>query len=1177
MKNRIISIIIVCFLTTAGFLGFITFESNVVSATNTWYVGSGPGNDSATIQGGINLASDGDTVFVYSGTYTENVEVYKIINLTGEDRDITIIDGGGGFSDVVKIDANWINITGFTIINGSDGIHLYNNNNISIINNIVSDNRYGITLWYSMNNILVNNTMLENGIFIQGEDPNVWNTHSIDTSNTVNGKPVFYWKNQNGGTIPPGAGQVILANCTNVKIENQNVSNGSVGIQLGFSNNNYIAKNSASLNNMYGIHLYFTEYNILTNNIANWNGGNGIYYYRSSNNTLSGNNISNNGNNGIAIVGGNYNTATSNDVFSNLRYGIGIRGFNGSSSRNIIGNNNALYNEQVGISLSQGVTLSNIINNNASNNVFNGIRLFQGSNNNVINNNASNNMFGIYIKDSSNNNVYHNNIINNTMQAFDDTNNGNQWDNSYSIPFNPATDGGNYWSDFDEPSEGAYDDYQGQNQDIMGSDGIVDMGGIGGKNPYVIDSDSQDNYPLINPYDTSPPIITNLQPPDGSTTNDNTPTISANYSDPSGINVSSVVLKVDGIDVTFSATVTASGVIYLPLTALPNGIHTVYLEVKDNYDNFAIAIWTFTVDTTPPIITNLQPPDASITNNSTPMIGANYNDPSGIDVGSVVMEVDGINVTFSATVTAIGVGYIPGAVLSDGIHTVYLEVKDNYNNLATVTWSFTVDTLPPIITNLQPPDTSTTNDNTPTISADYSDPSGIDVNSVVLMVNGVDVTSSATVTAGKVSFIPLLALSDGIHTVYLEVKDNAGNLATATWSFTVEAPLLPITNLTTKAVNNGNYIELEWDPPSSLALDHYLIYRADSATGFDFTTPYNISTTWPNPKNSTWVDPDPSVTSIDDDFYYIIRTANFDESDVSKTSNTAGVWTKTFQPGISTFSLPLEPFVIKDVEFYCQDMNVTYIKWMNLTTHTWMRHDKGDSQNNTLIEVGEGYEIGFLGKSIPTRYTFTGLPGAMIIYDDDIQFPGFDPDSDARNLTASVEPNGNVILTWQEPASMGFGDWYEVYYSNERDGFFGTFGNEYDFACPSFGFGNNTTTISGLGANDPGARLYFMVVPFNSLGIRGASTYSIGIWTEEYLAQYDTFGIPLKLNLNQTADWYCDNIPDTVGINYYILSEQRWGWHSTRMPQGAFDTVLEMAEGYQISTSGSTKFTFIGI
>ena len=79
---------------------------------------------------------------------------------------------------------------------------------------------------------------MEDGIFIWGDMLEHWNTHIIDTTNTVNGKPVHYWKNQNGGTIPPGAGQIVLANSTNVVIENQNVSDCSIGIELGFSSNN---------------------------------------------------------------------------------------------------------------------------------------------------------------------------------------------------------------------------------------------------------------------------------------------------------------------------------------------------------------------------------------------------------------------------------------------------------------------------------------------------------------------------------------------------------------------------------------------------------------------------------------------------------------------------------------------------------------------------------------------------------------------------------------------------------------------------------------------------------------------------------------------------------------------------------------------------------------------------
>jgi parallel beta-helix repeat protein len=809
-----------------------------------------------------------------------------------------------------------------------------------------------------------------------------------------------------------------------------------MGMKIVYSSENNIHVNNVSMNNEYGIKIFDSGDSKITSNIVS-NNNDGIFIeYFYGGNDIEGNVISSNSRNGIWI----YWYAYDNNIrFNNI-------------SNNLIGINISTYSED------------NIMtSNDISNNLYGVVMDSSDSNTFARNDFISNTLYAIDIRSGEFNFIYHNNFIDNNgggVQASDKTG-MTVWNAIYPI-------GGNYWNDWTTP-----DIKSGSNQDQPGGDGFVDV-------PYSLNGGSgeEDRYPFAIPVDFSPPIITNLLPPDGSLINNNTPLISANYSDPSGIDVSSVVLIVDGIDVTLSSTVTASGV-----------------------------------------------------------------------------------------------GYIPGTVLSDGIYTVYIEVRDIFGNLATETWSFTVDATPPDITNLQPPNTSTINDTTPIISADYSDPSGINASSVVLMVDGIDITLIAFVTVSGVSYIPGMALSDGVHTVYIEVKDNVGNLAFVTWTFTVDIALPPPTNLTTKVVNNGQNVKLEWDPPISFVLDHYLIYRAASATEFDFSTPYNISTTWPDSKNTIWVDPNSTVTAVDDDFYYIVRAANFDESDISSTSNTAGVWTKTFEPGISTFSLPLEPFEKKDTEFYCQDMNATYIKWINLTTHTWMQHDKGDSGKCSLMELGEGYEVKFDSQ---TEYTFTGMPGAMIVYDDDSGFLGFDPDSEAKSLTVSIDLNGNVTLIWQEPSSMISGDWYEVYYSNTRDGFFGTIGMDYDLAGPSIGFGTNSTTISGLGAIDPGARWYFMVVPFNASGVRGSSTYSIGVWTEEYLAGYDTIGIPLKLSNYQTADWFCDNIPDTIGINYYIYSDQRWGWHSTRIPEGAFDPTLEIAEGYQISTSNATKFTFIG-
>jgi parallel beta-helix repeat protein len=557
------------------------------------------------------------------------------------------------------------------------------------------------------------------------------------------------------------------------------ITNGSVGVTGGFSSHNTITKNKIfssgsgpSLGT--GVHFYSSSFNKIMDNIIYSYEATGLSLSSSSNNTIDNNIIYSSNSNGIALYSSSNNRIINN--YLSLINNNGIFLFN--SDKNNIIHNNVSSNSMQGIYLVES-DRNNINYNNVSSNNLYGLYLQNSDGNNFTHNVVSSTTwYGIFLIDSLSNSLYHNNIINNPFQAFDNTNNSNRWDNGYPT-------GGNYWSDYS-----GIDLNRTPSQDVPPPDGIGDT-------PYLITIKSQDNYPLINPADTSLPTISNLQPPDTSTTNDNTPIIGADYTDPSGINVSSVILKVDGINVTSLAVVTANDVTYNPMTALSDGIHTVYLEVKDNVDdhNLVYETWTFTVDTTPPTITNLQPPDASTTNDNTPTISADYADPSGINMGSVILEVDGVDVTPFAVVTASSVAYTPGTTISENTHMVYLSVRDNVGNLATITWTFTMNATPPTITNLQPPDTSTTNNNTPTISAEYSDASGIDVSSVLLEVDGVDVTLFATVTVSNVTYLPGTALSDDIHTIYLEVKDIYGNLATTTWNFTVDTLLPLITNL----------------------------------------------------------------------------------------------------------------------------------------------------------------------------------------------------------------------------------------------------------------------------------------------------------------------------------------------------------------------------------------------
>ena len=138
---------------------------------------------------------------------------------------------------------------------------------LSIKNNNASFNSAsGIYLNESHNNTILNNTMFSCGILVNGSSLEHWNTHNIDLRNTVNGKPVYYWKDHKEDIIPSGAGEVILANCTGINITEQNLSLGTAGILLGFTSKSNITNNTCFSNNIYGIYLHKSNDNIFTNN-----------------------------------------------------------------------------------------------------------------------------------------------------------------------------------------------------------------------------------------------------------------------------------------------------------------------------------------------------------------------------------------------------------------------------------------------------------------------------------------------------------------------------------------------------------------------------------------------------------------------------------------------------------------------------------------------------------------------------------------------------------------------------------------------------------------------------------------------------------------------------------------------------------------------------------------------
>lgn len=208
--------------------------------------------------------------------------------------------------------------------------------------------------------------------------------------------------------------------------------------------------------------------------------------------------------------------------------------------------------------------------------------------------------------------------------------------------------------------------------------------------PDFANNEASRSYSVTGP-DSTKPAIGNLQPPEGSSINYNLPLISADLSDQgTGINTSLVRISLDGRDVTDKAEVIPSRVWYTPEEPLASGSHQVMVNASDNSGNSEEKSWSFTVssDSVAPEIKNPQPPDGSTVGYPRPLISAALSDDSGIDTSSVVMKVDGMDVTLKAKVLPTKVWYTPEEPLGSGDHSVTVRVKDEKGSSKELSWSF---------------------------------------------------------------------------------------------------------------------------------------------------------------------------------------------------------------------------------------------------------------------------------------------------------------------------------------------------------------------------------------------------------------------------------------------------------------------------------------------------------
>jgi parallel beta-helix repeat protein len=415
-------------------------------------------DDYPTIQAAINAASPGDTIFVRAGFYHENLILQnrpdlRLIGELGADLlTSTVIYSANINEDVIFIESSSPNVTvskfyvegapyshsGILVLSSgcviSDNVITQNSfglliggNDSKITGNIVAhNNNGGIYISFSSRNTLRNNTIYRNGYnfgigHIQQVDEwgpqDLWCClQDIDTSNTVDGKPIIFLVNVTNAEVTGNAGYVGIVNSSSVTVSGLDLSGNAEGLFLAYTNDSVVSHTFFS-NNMVGANLMYNRNCSIEQSSFGSNGA-GIHVHHSNYTDIHGNNLSSQSWGNVNLIYSDYTKIENNNI-------------DGSLSRTVYG---------------WGTT---------------GIYMHKSNSSTIAGNNVSKLSCGISLSFANDNQIYHNNFQNNTHQVFVNSSNC-VWDDGY--PY-----GGNFWSDY-----WGVDHKMGPNQDQAGSDGLGD-------------------------------------------------------------------------------------------------------------------------------------------------------------------------------------------------------------------------------------------------------------------------------------------------------------------------------------------------------------------------------------------------------------------------------------------------------------------------------------------------------------------------------------------------------------------------------------------------------------------------------------------------------------------------------------------------------------------------------
>jgi len=209
-------------------------------------------DDYVSIQEAIDNALEGDTIYVKSGMYHENLGVNKSLSLIGEDIDTTIIDGNPpeGYRVPITIhDCDNVSVSGFKLLYGYAGVQIWSVKNCNISGNRIAGGQHGIKMSSSENNNITGNIFESIGgssaIQLSSSTNNLVNRNYIDSC--VEG--IQIWQGSDNNIVSENT----IKNCKNY------------AIMFKYSNSNTITRNNIT-DSGYGTSIYVSNMNTISNN-----------------------------------------------------------------------------------------------------------------------------------------------------------------------------------------------------------------------------------------------------------------------------------------------------------------------------------------------------------------------------------------------------------------------------------------------------------------------------------------------------------------------------------------------------------------------------------------------------------------------------------------------------------------------------------------------------------------------------------------------------------------------------------------------------------------------------------------------------------------------------------------------------------------------------------------------